>query len=219
MAREWLAENGASYWTRMKVQYDKRWETHRTEAFNIGDRVCVRVFKAKSKAAHPKLAHDWQGPYRVPEVPIEIDYTPVKGKTRRGKRRGRHRLQANDDVKRCRNLDEGWIERKFDTCCGQPIFLKVMLGGALRSKILQYKWPLPRSVVPPPREVERMYNPRALKSKLSKATDFERFTGSIYFGISKAHTIPTRSRYQQGNSPPTKLTECIRDKEKDMLRA
>ncbi|WKY07926.1 hypothetical protein Q1695_007431 [Nippostrongylus brasiliensis] len=308
MAREWLAENAASYRTRMKEQYDKRWATHKTEALKVGDRVYVRVFTEKGKAAHPKLVHDWQGPYRVLEVsqnsalvtligeneepvrvpfdhlikvPAEIDDTPVKGKTRRGKRRGRPRLQANgvsltseqnssgsskvltcssvtfrrhmdladpacvdfrcpgtfeqggqrqrckppeklgeilgfheseptgditpqspfqlgrviailrqthisDDVIRSRILDEGYlvltiesiaaayvyfrsrcyhinhflesvspgdIGRKSDTCCGQPIALKAMLERALRSRILQHEWPLPRSLAPPPREV------------------------------------------------------------------
>ncbi|KAK6056865.1 hypothetical protein COOONC_05627 [Cooperia oncophora] len=95
--------------------YDKQWKRGKSQTFQTGDRVYMKIPAEKGKASHPKLTYDWTGPYRVLEasrnsalitligdneeplripfdhlvkVPPEIDDTPVKGLTKRG-RRGR----------------------------------------------------------------------------------------------------------------------------------
>ncbi|ETN83732.1 integrase core domain protein [Necator americanus] len=115
LARDCITEHAEKYRNTMKHQYDKRWRTKKSQVFSPGDRVYMKVPAEKGKSHHPKLTVDWRGPYRVLEassnsalitliganeepvriqfdhlvkVPPDIDDTPIKGRTLRG-RRGR----------------------------------------------------------------------------------------------------------------------------------
>ncbi|KAK6041180.1 hypothetical protein COOONC_21316 [Cooperia oncophora] len=69
LARECSGEYGESYRQKMAAQYDKMYKSGTSEVFKPGDRVYMRLQF-----------------YCLIQTPPEIDYTPIKCRTRRGKR-------------------------------------------------------------------------------------------------------------------------------------
>ncbi|KAK6046488.1 hypothetical protein COOONC_16008 [Cooperia oncophora] len=61
-----------------KEWYDRHWKTDRTIAFNVGDRIYVKVPGEKEASAHPNCFLEWSN-----RVPSSIDDTPVISRKRR----------------------------------------------------------------------------------------------------------------------------------------